>query len=1319
MRWIFRALVVLVLFGVAATPVLGQQERGPIENALFPDVKPRKGPASAAASASAAAARSLALDDEHRVVAGRVQTLRTSHTTYRQVYAGLPVVGRWARVSTDLRGRIRFVSSGFAKPSKDDDTFDAFPVVSGAEAEQSARMHISPGGATTGTAVLSVFLPGTGGAAGASGEPVLVWDVLVWPDHEPAEWQVLVDARTGRVLLAEDRALRHKSTDHGSTTSRSTADGVGTVFDPNPLVTSGASYGAPWVDASDAANPFLDGELREVVLRDLSTNAEGKYVLEGPYVRIDGSQTGGGMAYTPPALSNPTGFRYTRSDEHFEAVMAYYHLDANQRYLQSLGFMDRQNAPLSVHPRAVTRDDSFYLPSLNRLMFGLGGVDDAEDATVIWHEYGHALLEAAAPGLSATLEGIAVHEGWSDYWTASQARALVESGAAARQDWRRLFKWDSGDGTIWSGRTMDHAGTYPADTCSDNVSPGSCSPHNDGRLLATTLMEVQDVLGRDVTDRLVLHSHAYLTAPLTFAQAAEAILQADVDFFDAAHVGVLLSIFDPRGLVDASSWGPVLQHEAVPNTEVGTPSVDVVLDVITGASAPQSVVLMASGTRLGEQQLDMGSDGTGSYRVELGLPTESDTIQYWFRVTDAAGGVSTLPASAPSEQFSFLVGVDTTPPTLQHTPLTSGNLVSWPEVVNVSASDLFGVDRVEVEYTIAAAEGTPLAEGSFLLVEDGVHWSAAFPVPFSVMRKDAVVSYRVTAWDRAASPNKSETPWHSFSISASGLLRRIGLVAPTVTTTGAWTLESANAVPFVVPEEGTVGSWTYGIPSTDVAGLHALTLPSIRLDRVEEAWLTYWYRVDAEASGPIDPLTGGPGQAFDGLQVQAARGDGPWETSTPAEGYPTVVASGTGNPLGGQPSFGGSTHGWRFAAHPVPTGSDVRVKFVVGTDNGNSEPVPDGFRVTDVRFWSELPADAVPPEVTTWSVPERIGLMDGALITPIITLVARDDAGVTDAYMDVRQGGALTSHRLWQDPASLVGFSAPLVLATTPEPGERVDIRLRLQDPWGNETVIPSVDSWITSTVVLQQERPLLAAAAAFSGWSEAENGTWVVRGRDVAGDRASLNIMPILVPSNSGASELRLEHAHDFPAGSGGVVQVSLDDGMTWTPLVPEGGYPGPMRLSEAHPLSGMSGYRGIRPSSEDRFDMTQYPGQRVWIRFLYVEDAQDAPSTSEWYVRALTLVAETEEAEFELPTAFALDTAYPNPFRTAAEITWSLDTDVDTRVAVYDMLGRRVMILADGPFPAGTHRATLDGSRLASGVYVVRLEAEGRFLTRTIVRQ
>ena len=47
--------------------------------------------------------------------------------------------------------------------------------------------------------------------------------------------------------------------------------------------------------------------------------------------------------------------------------------------------------------------------------------------------------------------------------------------------------------------------------------------------------------------------------------------------------------------------------------------------------------------------------------------------------------------------------------------------------------------------------------------------------------------------------------------------------------------------------------------------------------------------------------------------------------------------------------------------------------------------------------------------------------------------------------------------------------------------------------------------------------------------------------------------------------------------------------------------------------------------------------------------------------------------------------------------------------RLTLVDIFGREVAILLDQHVAAGSHEAVLDGGRLASGVYLVRLEAEG----------
>ena len=77
-------------------------------------------------------------------------------------------------------------------------------------------------------------------------------------------------------------------------------------------------------------------------------------------------------------------------------------------------------------------------------------------------------------------------------------------------------------------------------------------------------------------------------------------------------------------------------------------------------------------------------------------------------------------------------------------------------------------------------------------------------------------------------------------------------------------------------------------------------------------------------------------------------------------------------------------------------------------------------------------------------------------------------------------------------------------------------------------------------------------------------------------------------------------------------------------------------------------------------------------------------------------------------------LEAARPNPFFSATTLTFSLPAATDVRVAVFDMLGRRVAVLHDGFARAGEHTVAFDASHLPSGPYLVRL-ATTNGVTRT----
>ena len=86
------------------------------------------------------------------------------------------------------------------------------------------------------------------------------------------------------------------------------------------------------------------------------------------------------------------------------------------------------------------------------------------------------------------------------------------------------------------------------------------------------------------------------------------------------------------------------------------------------------------------------------------------------------------------------------------------------------------------------------------------------------------------------------------------------------------------------------------------------------------------------------------------------------------------------------------------------------------------------------------------------------------------------------------------------------------------------------------------------------------------------------------------------------------------------------------------------------------------------------------------------------------------------------AIHPNYPNPFNPGTTIPFSLPSDGTASLAIYDVSGRMVRTLVAEPKTAGEHVASWNGrddggSLVASGVYLVRIEAGGQAATRKIL--
>jgi hypothetical protein len=86
------------------------------------------------------------------------------------------------------------------------------------------------------------------------------------------------------------------------------------------------------------------------------------------------------------------------------------------------------------------------------------------------------------------------------------------------------------------------------------------------------------------------------------------------------------------------------------------------------------------------------------------------------------------------------------------------------------------------------------------------------------------------------------------------------------------------------------------------------------------------------------------------------------------------------------------------------------------------------------------------------------------------------------------------------------------------------------------------------------------------------------------------------------------------------------------------------------------------------------------------------------------------------QMPVAFRLDPAYPNPFNPTTTITFHILGGGQVSLRVYDAMGRLVSVLVDGARTPGRYEVAFDASGMASGHYYIRMEGAGFHQTRSI---
>jgi len=313
------------------------------------------------------------------------------------------------------------------------------------------------------------------------------------------------------------------------------------VFSPNPIVSANTSYGAPYFDNNDLSSMELNQELhRKKVMAS----------FEGGLFRVRSSKVNIVDISQPPnpiPVNVQNHFYFKRSQPQFEVMNAYYHLSTFIDYVSNdLGFTSLFTKQLQVDVHALNNEDnSIYVgvTALPQILFGNGGVDDAEDGQVIIHELGHALTDATSLYSNVGMERKALDEGVGDYLSASYTRFLLPNN-----DWKKIPSWD-GHNEFWNGRIVNSDKKYPDDVY-DNI-------YQDGEIWSSALTGIETELGRDVTHKILIESSYLYHEQMSMLQAAEYFLKADSLLNDGDNSVAIHEKFCLKGLIkdcDSSSF---------------------------------------------------------------------------------------------------------------------------------------------------------------------------------------------------------------------------------------------------------------------------------------------------------------------------------------------------------------------------------------------------------------------------------------------------------------------------------------------------------------------------------------------------------------------------------------------------------------------------------------------------------------------------------------------------------------------------------------------------------------------------------------------
>ena len=349
---------------------------------------------------------------------------------------------------------------------------------------------------------------------------------------------------------------------------------------------------------------------------------------------------------------------------------------------------------------------------------------------------------------------------------------------------------------------------------------------------------------------------------------------------------------------------------------------------------------------------------------------------------------------------------------------------------------------------------------------------------------------------------------------------------------------------------------------------------------------------------------------------------------------------------------------------------------VAGTFTG-SVSIPGGATLTAPAAFATNPFFAAfvlgdPPPLTLL-VEEQVGVLDSAALFKALALLVNERIGVTDEVSLLEALVLLVQESVGVTDA--VSFLEALQLL--------VEERIGVVD---EADLVRALQLLVQEAIAARDDLGLITPDAVFASLFTGASGTFTF-------ENTGLTLTLAGVEGMGEAAVLRLADAGTLRRAG------ALDD--RWLIV-----------LDEALTVSPESSVRielGEIPDGTDPAALDVFFRPTGAADFEALETTTDGAAlvaTGLSGSGALEVVARPVSRGVSVPEAFALHAPFPNPTRGGATVRFDLPAAAPVALAVYDVLGRRVAVLAEGDRPAGRHEARLPGG-LAPGSYLVRIEA------------